>query len=60
MLTIIPGDIVLVSNEVGLGVVAMDKNTRRFVDEAGFLHQQIAKLSDQVVFLTAGIPRIIK
>ena len=60
MLTTIPGNIALVSNEVGLGVVAMDKNTRRFVDEAGFLHQKIAKLSDRVVFLTAGIPRIIK
>lgn len=60
ILATVSGDIVFVSNEVGLGVVAMDKNTRRFVDEAGFLHQQIAKLSDRVVFLTAGIPHILK
>ncbi|MCK5830598.1 MAG: bifunctional adenosylcobinamide kinase/adenosylcobinamide-phosphate guanylyltransferase [Methylococcales bacterium] len=54
------GKIVLVSNEVGLGIVAIDKMTRRFVDETGFLHQKIAALSDKVVLVTAGLPQQLK
>ncbi len=54
------GQLILVSNEVGLGVVAMDKMTRRFVDEAGLLHQQLARISDKVVLVTAGLPQILK
>ena len=34
--------------------------TRRFVDEAGFLHQKIAALSDKVVLITAGLPQVLK
>ncbi len=54
------GQLILVSNEVGLGVVAVDKMTRRFVDEAGFLHQKIAVLSDRVVLITAGLAQVLK
>ena len=54
------GQLVLVSNEVGLGVVAIDKMTRRFVDEAGLLHQKIASLSDRVVLITAGLKQVLK
>lgn len=54
------GQLILVSNEVGLGVIAMDKMTRRFVDEAGLLHQKIACASDKVTFVTAGLPRVLK
>lgn len=52
--------VILVSNEIGSGVVAADAMTRRFVDEAGFLHQKIAQLSNQVVLVTAGLPQILK
>jgi len=52
--------LLLVSNEIGSGVVAADPLTRRFVDEAGFLHQKIAQLSDKVVLITAGLPQILK
>lgn len=52
--------ILLVSNEVGLGVVPADPMTRRFVDEAGFLHQELAALCDQVTLVTAGLPRQLK
>lgn len=55
-----PGRIVMVSNEVGQGVVSVHKSTRRFVDEAGRLHQEIAALSDRVVLVTAGLPLILK
>ena len=60
VLSTFSGQILLVTNEVGLGIVAMDKMTRRFVDEAGFLHQKIAALSDKVVMLTAGLPQVLK
>jgi adenosylcobinamide kinase/adenosylcobinamide-phosphate guanylyltransferase len=60
VLTSYTGQVILVSNEVGLGVVAANKMTRQFVDEAGLLHQQLAKLSDKVVFITAGLPHILK
>lgn len=59
-LTIFSGQIIFVTNEVGLGIVPIDKMTRRFVDEAGFLHQKIAALSDQVTLVTAGLPQRLK
>lgn len=52
--------IILVSNEVGLGVVAADAMTRRFVDEAGFLHQDLAQICDRVTLVTAGLPQRLK
>ena len=53
-------DVLLVSNEIGMGVVAADKMTRHFVDEAGRLHQQLAQVCDRVVLVTAGLPQILK
>lgn len=53
-------NLIMVSNEVGFGVVAADAMTRRFVDEAGFLHQKLAQLSDKVVLVTAGLPQTLK
>jgi adenosylcobinamide kinase/adenosylcobinamide-phosphate guanylyltransferase len=54
------GRIIMVSNEVGMGVVAADAMTRRFVDEAGFLHQALAQLCDRVTLVTAGLPQQLK
>ncbi len=55
-----PGHIVLVSNEVGQGIVPLGSLTRRFVDESGRLHQDIAALADRVVFVTAGLEQVLK
>lgn len=52
--------IVFVSNEVGLGIVPMDKMARAFRDHAGRLHQQLARQADHVWFVTAGIPQKLK
>lgn len=52
--------LILVSNEVGQGVVPMDKLSRRFVDESGRLHQAIAELADGVTFVAAGLPLVMK
>lgn len=54
------GNIIMVSNELGMGGVSIHKTTRLFVDEAGRLHQDIARMSDRVVLLTAGIPQVLK
>ncbi len=54
------GELVLVSNEVGMGIVPMGEINRRFVDESGWLHQDIAALAQRVVLVTAGIAQILK
>jgi adenosylcobinamide kinase/adenosylcobinamide-phosphate guanylyltransferase len=54
------GAAVLVSNEVGQGVVPEGAMARAFVDHAGRLHQRIAELADAVVFMTAGLPQRLK
>ena len=55
-----PGQIILVSNEVGQGVVPMGALSRRFVDEAGRLHQELAAAADRVVLVTAGLEQVLK
>jgi adenosylcobinamide kinase/adenosylcobinamide-phosphate guanylyltransferase len=54
------GPVILVSNEVGLGIVPDNALARRFRDEAGRLHQEIAAVADRVIFVLAGLPQIIK
>lgn len=56
----LPGTIVLVSNEVGLGVVPLGELSRRFVDEAGRLHQDLATCCERVLFVAAGLPLALK
>lgn len=56
----LPGALVLVSNEVGLGVVPTDAMARAYIDHAGWLHQEIAEQADIVVFMAAGQPLYLK
>jgi adenosylcobinamide kinase / adenosylcobinamide-phosphate guanylyltransferase len=56
----LPGRIILVSNETGLGVVPLGELTRRYVDEAGWLHQALAERCERVVFTVAGLPMVLK
>ena len=56
----LPGPVVFVSNEVGQGVVPMTALARRFVDEAGRLHQALAAAADTVILMTAGLPLPLK
>ena len=51
---------VLVSNEVGLGIVPDNALARRFRDHAGRLHQRLAARADRVVFTVAGLPLFVK
>ena len=56
----LPGALVLVSNEVGQGVVPDNAMARAFVDHAGLLHQAIAERADAVVLMCAGLPQRLK
>jgi adenosylcobinamide kinase/adenosylcobinamide-phosphate guanylyltransferase len=52
--------LILVSNEVGLGIVPDNALARRFRDEAGRLHQALAARAASVVFMVAGLPMHVK
>ena len=52
--------VVLVSNEVGLGIVPENRMARDFRDHAGRLHQQIAAIAREVYFIAAGLPLKMK
>ena len=54
------GDIILVSNEVGMGIVPMGAVSRAFVDEQGRLNQAVAAACDRAVFVAAGLPLMLK
>jgi len=56
----LPGHVILVSNEIGFGVVPMGAITRFYVDELGRLNQKLAATADCVRLLVAGIPVAVK
>ena len=56
----LPGNIIFVSNEVSMGIIPMGEMNRKFVDEAGRLHQRLAAVCDKVTLMVAGIPSHIK
>jgi len=55
-----PQPIVLVSNEVGNGIVPLSALARRFQDEQGWLNQAVARVCDAVTFVAAGLPLTLK
>jgi len=56
----VTGPVVLVSNEVGLGIVPDNALARAFRDHAGRLHQAVAAVAAPVVFMVAGQPMVVK
>lgn len=56
----LPGRIILVSNETGMGIVPMGELSRRFADEAGELNQAVAAASQRVTLIVAGLPWVLK
>ena len=55
-----PGPVVLVGNEIGLGVIPMGPEVRHFVDTLGLLNQAVAAASQRVVLMVAGLPMVLK
>ncbi len=53
-------DLVIVTNEVGMGIVPENDAARAFRDLAGRLNQRIAALADRVVFMVSGVPLVVK
>lgn len=56
----LPGPAVLVSNEIGLGVMPLGAETRRFVDALGWLHQAVAAACERVTLVVAGCELTVK
>ena len=54
------GQIILVSNETNMGIIPMGDLTRRFCDESGRLHQQLAQRCERVILTVAGLPQVLK
>ncbi|MFI3281944.1 MAG: bifunctional adenosylcobinamide kinase/adenosylcobinamide-phosphate guanylyltransferase [Rikenellaceae bacterium] len=52
--------VIVVSNEIGMGVIPMDSSTRKFVDLQGWVNQHIASSADEAYTLISGIPLKIK
>jgi adenosylcobinamide kinase / adenosylcobinamide-phosphate guanylyltransferase len=60
VLSSLAADCILISNEVGFGIIPANALARRFGDEAGVLHQRLAAQCDRVVLMVAGLPLTIK
>jgi len=54
------GPLVMVGNEIGLGVIPMGRETRAFVDALGRLNQDVAAVCERVTFMAAGLPLTLK
>jgi adenosylcobinamide kinase/adenosylcobinamide-phosphate guanylyltransferase len=55
-----PGPVVLVGNEIGLGVIPMGREVRAFVDALGALNQRVAQVCERVTLMAAGLPLTLK
>lgn len=55
-----PGPVILVSNEIGLGVIPLGREVRAFVDALGQLHQQVASVCPRVTLMVAGCALVAK
>lgn len=55
-----PGPVVVVGNEIGLGVIPMGREVRAFVDALGTLNQQVAQVCPRVTLMAAGLPLTLK
>ncbi len=55
-----PMDVILVTNEVGLGIIPGDALSRVYRDMAGIMNQRVAAVADEVVMVICGLPQVLK
>lgn len=60
VLPTLQSEVLLVANEIGAGVVPLGEQTRRFVDECGWLNQTLAQVCERVTLVVAGLPLTLK
>ena len=54
------GDLILVGNETNMGVIPLGEISRRYCDEAGAMHQEVAARCERVILTVAGLPQVLK
>jgi len=54
------GPVILISNEIGLGVIPLGRDVRAYVDALGLLNQRLAAVCEQVTLMSAGLPLVLK
>lgn len=54
------GPIILISNEIGLGVIPLGREVRAYVDALGLLNQRLAAVCEHVTLMSAGLPLVLK
>ena len=59
-IALVPGPLVFVGNEIGLGVIPMGSQVRAFVDALGRLNQDVARACSRVTLMAAGLPLTLK
>lgn len=60
LLTSVSGNEIIVTNEVGMGIIPLEASTRAYVEELGRLNAALAQRAERVVFMVAGLPLIVK
>ena len=55
-----PMEVILVTNEVGLGIIPGDAMSREYRDLAGIMNQRVAVVADEVVLVVCGLPLVLK
>lgn len=59
-MTTLPGRVILIGNETNMGIMPLGELSRRYCDEAGVLHQELAQICDRVILTVAGLPLVLK
>ncbi len=60
LLAALSGNEIIVTNEVGMGIIPLEAATRTYVEELGRLNAALARKADHVIFMVAGLPLIVK
>lgn len=60
LLTSVSGNEIIVTNEVGMGIIPLEASTRAYVEDLGRLNAALAQRAERVIFMVAGLPLVLK